>query len=65
MKKQRILITVSEGTISRVIKKAITFKRIDSLLCTSNNSEDLVDIKPIKKILGYLPESDYAIYKGN
>mgnify|MGYP001577441283 FL=1 len=51
---------LSHEDLTGIIKKSLEFEGLASLVCVSNNSEKFVDLKPLKRILGYMPKSNSA-----
>lgn len=47
---------LSHQDLNEIVKRAINFNGLESLVCVSNNSEDFVDLAPIERILGYTPK---------
>jgi len=54
---------LSHEDFSEILRRAIHFKGLESVACASANSEDFVDLKYLKKVLGYEPQSDSSRFK--
>lgn len=56
-------IWLSHEDLVEIVKRSINFKGLENVVCVSNNSENFVDLKPLRNILGYMPQSDSAKIK--
>jgi nucleoside-diphosphate-sugar epimerase len=56
-------IWLSQEDFKEIIKRGITFDGLERLTCTSNNSEQFVDLKPIEDVLSYIPKSNSEVFR--
>jgi len=51
-------IWLSHEDFTEIIKRSLKFKGFDNLNCVSNNSENFVDLTPLREVLNYMPQSN-------
>ncbi len=51
-------IWLSHEDLKEITIRAVEFNGFESVVCTSNNSENFVDLSHLEKVLGYMPKSN-------
>ena len=56
-------IWLSHEDLIEIMERAIHFNGFESIVCTSNNSDNFVDLSHLEKVLGYKPKSNSQIFR--